>query len=230
MHRRCQGILSLNNSPAPRTSLFWKSPKEVSLGSSGTGTDCLCCALQPWPVETATCTVLILSKHSINQWPFLLHPGFPWMLFSLCGCQRRRALISASRNSSCWKYWAKGISWVYVRTEFGREVWKCTISSMYVMYIINHCSTVSCWTYRVWMYVQSISLESCLPGTECGEGGARKIWPLFFCIGALWKHLYLSGAQSWQTRWALILLTEVKSVLKTSLKGKVHGRAVFWDF
>lgn len=116
-----------------------------------------------------------------SQWPFLRHPGFPWMLFSLC--QRRRALISASRNSSCWKYWAKGISWVYVRTEFGREVWKCTIYSMYVMYIINHISTVSCWTHSVCMYVQSISLESCLAGTEREEGGTRKVWSLFLCVG-----------------------------------------------
>lgn len=50
----------------------------------------------------------------------------------------------SERNFSCWKYWAKGISWVYVRTEFGRKVWKCTIYSMYVMCVINHISTVRC--------------------------------------------------------------------------------------
>lgn len=164
----------LKQFPCPRNKVSFGSPPKRCLDSSERGTDCLCCALQPWPVETATFTVLFCPSTLYKSVTLSETPWFPLNAIPFVWLSKEESSHFSSRNSSCWKYWAKGISWVYVRTEFGREVWKCTISSMYVMYIINHCSTVSCWTYSVWMYVQSISLESCLPGTECGEGGPEK--------------------------------------------------------
>lgn len=131
-----------------------------------------------------------------------------------------------------------------MRTEFGRKVWKCTIYSMYVMCIINHISTVSCWIYTICTYVQSVYLGCFLAGMELDGMGASLIFLCMFKMDVIqgpcrlqsYKFLCLSGVPkaqsgaSQQNIRCLRLLAEVGSDLEITSKWLYYKELCFRAF